>query len=158
MSGERAPQRKMRALCEEALAEHREICEKLEELETWLSAPREGPADRWLAHLRERVEGLLGLIRPHFAAEEAGPLYREVPEEFPRFSRPIGRLFDDHRQMVGDWENLIEATRTADHPLPSRVRELTLRTRTLIHAMKRHELEENEILQQAHWDDLAEAD
>jgi hypothetical protein len=158
MGGKSAQRERIRALCEEAFAEHKEICEKLEDLEAWLAAPREKPAERWPDGLRERIEVVLALLRPHFASEETGPLYREVPKDFPRLDGPIRRLFDDHRKMVSDWEDLIAATRDADHPLSSHVRELTLRTRTMIHAMKRHEQEENEIIQRAYWDDLAEGD
>lgn len=157
MTTDRAPRKNAKAEAEAAFDEHKEISKMVGGLEQWLDEPADCPHS-WTECLRERLEPLVEILPPHFEGEEVSPLYRDVPVEFPRFSRPLERLFGEHETIVQELRSLLETARSTTDPVQAQIRELTLRTKMLIFTLKRHESEENEIIQQAYWDDLAAGD
>jgi hypothetical protein len=147
----------VRAEAEAAFEEHRRISAMLGDLDRWLDQPVDC-ARAWTECLRERLEPLVAILEPHFIGEESSPLYRDVPIEDPRFAPSLDRLFGEHEAIVDELQTIArEACGTTDPPA-AQIRELTLRTKRMIFTLKRHESEENEIIQQAYWDDLAASD
>ena len=157
MATEQRPRKDSRADAEAAFDEHKKISKMVSDLEEWLDEPEEC-IHSWCDCLRERLEPLAALLEPHFDGEEASALYREVPVEFPRFASQLDRLFEEHKTLVNDVKGILEGTRSGTDPVQAQARELTLRTKMLLFTLKRHESEENEILQKAYWDDLAAGD
>lgn len=157
MNKERAPQKSARAEAEAAFEEHKQITKLVAELERWLDEPADCPHS-WTDCLRERLEPLAKILGPHFDGEEASPLFRDVPVDFPRFAGPLDRLFGEHRDIVQEVHALLDIARSTTDPVRAQVRELTLRAKMLVFTLRRHESEENEILQQAYWDDLSAGD
>jgi len=158
MGGERMPRKNVRALCEEAFEEHKQISHMMLDLEEWLDRQPPERADSWARDLEERLQPLLDVLGPHFAEEEESTLYREVPVEFPRFDKPLRRLFEEHQKILDDIGEILSCARSLSGPAKDEICKLSLRTQMMITTMKRHESEENEILQQAYWDDLAACD
>ncbi|MFH1680807.1 MAG: hemerythrin domain-containing protein [Candidatus Eisenbacteria bacterium] len=152
------PARKsLRAEAEAAFEEHRRISRLVCDLEQWLDEPADC-ARLWNDCLRERLEPLARILEPHFAGEEASPLYKEVPVDFPRFASSLDRLFEEHQRIISDLKSVLGEAGATTVPVRAQIRELTLRTKMIVFTLRRHESEENEILQQAYWDDLAAGD
>jgi len=155
---EKKPTRKnLRAEAEAAFEEHRRISRMMCDLEQWLDEPADCMRT-WTECLREQLDPLVRILGPHFEEEEASPLYKEVPVEFPRFVPSLDRLFEEHQRILGDLRGILDETTGTTDPVRAQIRELTLRTKMIVYTLRRHESEENEILQQAYWDDLAAGD
>jgi hypothetical protein len=153
----KAARKSARAAAEAAFAEHKEISAMVASLDQWLDQPSDC-ARAWTDCLREQLAPLVTILEPHFADEETSPLYTDVPVESPRFAPSLDRLFGEHGAIVEELRSIAREASGTTGPPAAQIRELTLRTRRMIFTLKRHESEENEILQQAYWDDLSAAD
>lgn len=147
----------VRVEAEAAFEEHKRISALLGDLDQWLDRPIDCTT-AWTECLRRMLEPLVAVLKPHFSGEETSPLYRDVPIESPRFAPSLDRLFGEHEAIVDELTAISREACGTTEPPAAQIRELTLRTKRMIFTLKRHESEENEILQQAYWDDLAASD
>ena len=143
--------------CEQVQREHKKISEMMFDLERWLAAPSDAEGS-WTEALRGRLVPMAEVLKPHFAGEEASGFYKEVPIEFPRFARTLNRLMGEHQLILDELEGIIGDAEGAGEPPERQLRELTLRTSILLAMLRTHESEEDEVLQQAYWDDVPAGD
>jgi hypothetical protein len=142
----------------ETLDEHRSCMRVVRDLEGYLATPadREG---RWVEGLAVRLGRLCGTLEAHFAAEQNGPLFRQLPLSKPRLADRLKRLEREHDEILeagkstqGRAEGLREGAE------PYELHELNARVQLLIARIQRHESEENEVVLEAHWNDLGLGD
>jgi hemerythrin-like domain-containing protein len=139
------------------LDEHRECMQIVAEVEACLDeAPdREG---RWLGRLLPKLETLAGTLRSHFRGEEEASLYREVPERFPRFADTLQRLLAEHADILARAQDLVRRAGALDHTRIHELREFNAGAQMLVASIRRHEAEENEVVLNAHWQEVGEGD
>ena len=153
----KAPDTSLRSFGEETLAEHRDAMEVVSEVEDCLDRHPDLEGG-WIGQIREELPRLADTLRAHFAAEQEGPLYRQLPLSHPRFAERLRRLEAEH---AGILRSIVEVTRQAEEleePQLYEVREFNAALQLLVATIRRHEAEENEIILSAHWDEVGAGD
>ena len=141
---------------EETLEEHRECMEVVSDLETFLGRQpdREGV---WVGELVDKLEHLGATLRGHFEEEHDG-LYVQLPIKFPRLSTRLTKLRAEHATILESLDGTLEKARRSQKPELYELRELNAHVQLLVATIRRHEAEENEIVIEAHWDEVGVGD
>lgn len=127
------------------------------ELENCLDRRPTDP-ERWVADLRDRLSRLKGALGEHFEREESGPLFRDLPVRHPRLAEPLARLEAEHPVMVEELSEALRRAETLESPEEFELRELNACAQLLVARIRRHEAAENELVIQAHWDEIGVGD
>ena len=138
------------SLIDRILREHGEMVRYIHELEVWLDVDP-SDLDTWASTLHERMDKVTTRLRSHFTREENGALHQEIPATMPRFAETLTRLLDEHRILDEDMAYILEAA--AGGMDRDKAYKLARRARLFIARLRRHESEENEILQYALYGD-----
>jgi len=119
------------------------------------------PPDRegeWVGRLLAKLPMLSAAMRAHFAAEEQGALFAELPVKKPRLAQQIDKLGIEHGKLLESLDRVIEMAKSMRQPETHELRELNAHVQLFIATIRRHEAEENEIIMGAYWDELGAAD
>jgi hypothetical protein len=144
-------------IVEETLQEHRGCMAVVSEVEGCLDQQpdRDG---KWLARLCETLPRLASTLRAHFRVEQEGPLYSKLPLSFPRFAHRLEQLEAEHVRILETVDSVVARTHELQDAQVYEMRELNGQVQLLIATIRRHEAEENEIVIQAHWDEVGVGD
>lgn len=139
------------------LAEHRHCMEVVAEVEACLDRQpdRDGA---WLSDLLRKLPKLSETLRDHFAAEEKGPLFEKIPYSHPQFASTLQDLKDEHGRITSTVESIIRKAGQLQDAEIFELRELNAQIQLLIATIRRHEAAENEVVVQAHWDEVGVGD
>jgi hypothetical protein len=150
--------RPRKELVDDTLDEHRSCMRIVADLETYLEQPADRAGD-WAEGLGKRIARLAGTLRSHFEAEQRGPLFRQLPLTHPRLASRLTRLEKEHDEILTDAEStLAKAEGLRDGAESYQLHELNARVQLLIAKIQRHESEENELVLEAHWNELGMGD
>lgn len=135
-----------------ALRDHRHMIRTLHKIEEALDAAEGGKAPSgWSARLARLLTDLRAEIEPHFAAEERlDGFFDELRTSFPRFARRLDRLEAEHPRII---EAVSAAAGGAVELAPgdaAGASEVARAVRLAIATLRRHESEENELIQRAY--------
>ncbi|MDH3591914.1 MAG: hemerythrin domain-containing protein [Planctomycetota bacterium] len=144
-------------LVEQTLDEHGGCMKLVVEVENCLDRHPDH-AERWVADLEGTLTKLIAAMREHMKGEEAGPIFRTLPESYPRLAGPLARLESEHAELLNDADAVIDRIRALRDPEVFELRELNARTQLFIARFRRHEAAENEIVLEAYWDDIGGGD
>jgi len=149
--------KKGRDIVEEMRGEHRGCMEVVAEVERCLDCQpdREG---RWVSRLLESLPKLATTLRSHFEVEQQGPLYRKLPISFPRFAHRLEQLEAEHVRILEVVDGAVARARDLQTAEMYEIRELNAQVQLIVATIRRHEAEEDEILVQAHWDEVGVGD
>ena len=151
------PRSKSTSLADVTLDEHRACMAVVSEVESILDRqPDRG--GKWLALLREKLPELRSTLATHFAGEEGGPLFRQLPIQAPQLSGRLTRLEEEHAGILVSVEALADRAEKLEDPEVYELRELNAQVQLLIATIRRHEAEENELVMQANWDEIGDGD
>ena len=144
-------------IVDETLEEHRGCMRVVAEVEECVDRQpdREGA---WLGRLVECLPRLASTLRAHFQVEQEGPLYRKLPVSFPRFAHRLEQLEAEHVRILEAVDGIVARARDMSDGRVHEMRELNAQVQLLIATIRRHEAEENEIVVQAHWDEVGVGD
>jgi len=144
-------------MADELLVEHRGCMEVVIEVERCLDCQpdREG---RWVSRLLECLPRLATTLRTHFDVEQQGPLYRKLPISFPRFADRLEHLEAEHVRILEVVDRALARARDLRTAEMYEIRELNAQIQLLVATIRRHEAEEDEIILQAHWDEVGVGD
>jgi hypothetical protein len=141
---------------EETLQDHKECMAVVSEVEACLDRQpdREG---QWIAELVAKLEHLAQTMREHFKEENDG-LYVQLPIKFPRLANRLAKLKGEHGQMLQTIEKTTAMAQRLNEPEMHELRELNAHVQLLVATIRRHEAEENELVIEAHWDEVGVGD
>jgi hypothetical protein len=144
-------------IVDETLEEHRGCMEVVGRVERCLDQQpdREG---RWIERLAETLPLLASTLRAHFRVEQEGPLFRKLPFQYPRFAHRLEQLEAEHVRILETTDGVVARVRGLGEAQMYEMRELNAQIQMLIATIRRHEAEENEIVIQAHWDEVGVGD
>jgi hypothetical protein len=127
------------------LNEHRAIRAAVLALKARIRGPEPARRDHWARLLAEDLDLLAGLLRTHFAREEAEGMFEAILEAEPDAVGPCARLRDQHRSIL---HHLSAILRKLDEPRQdtASVEALRRETRALLADLARHEAEEDALL------------
>jgi hypothetical protein len=139
------------------LGEHRGCMKVVAEVERCLDCQpdREG---RWVSRLLESLPKLAQTLRTHFEVEQQGPLYRKLPINSPRFAHRLEQLEAEHVRILEVVDGAVARARELQSAEMYEIRELNAQVQLIVATIRRHEAEEDEILIQAHWDEVGVGD
>ena len=146
-----------RPIAEETLAQHHDAMEVVTDVERCLDRHPDLEGD-WIARIGEELPRLAETLRCHFAKEQEGPLFRQLPLSHPRFADRLHRLEDEHARILRSIEDVTRKAQQLQDPPPYEIRELNAAVQLLVATIRRHEAEENEIIFSAHWDEVGVGD
>jgi len=139
--------------------EHEAVLAIVNRLETLAEqAIRDEREPGWGDSVRDSLSSLHSHLKNHFAFEEFGGFMEEVLHALPSLSRQVERLRADHERMLADLgrvSSIAEECATATGPPP---RELCEEVHRFLEMLRRHENEENNLVQRAFLDDLGTVD
>jgi hemerythrin-like domain-containing protein len=95
-----------------------------------------------------------GTLREHFHGEEHNGLFDMLLTEQPRFQNSIRRLSAEHRELEDSLDALMDLAST----LPALVDGFQKKVDRWVHRVRRHEMDEDDILLEAYGSDLGTAD
>lgn len=146
-----------RSSCDELLKDHREVRRLVTALDAEACTPT-AASSAWVSAIRELLTSLRETLLPHFALEEEGALYREVPIEFPRLAERCRGLANEHQAITGRLGSLLAQATALAEGGEGDAGELSAEIRLLAATIRSHEAQENEIMMTAYWDDLGSGD
>jgi len=152
-----APDTGLRSIVEETLAEHRDAMEVVSSVEGCLDRHPDLEGG-WIGRIRDELPRLSDTLRAHFAVEQEGPLYRQLPVSHPRFADRLARLEAEHARILSSIEEVTRQAEELRDPQMYEVREFNAAVQLLVATIRRHEAEENEIILSAHWDEVGAGD
>ena len=140
-----------------ALVEHQTCLAALVDLESLLDHPIEDGLS-WLAAVQEVLPRIRRALREHFASEEAGPLFRALPQEFPQLADRLRRLQAEHASLLRRVNGMCARADALEEPEGYDLRELCGRLQLLTSVIRRHEAEEDEAVLSAYWQEAGVGD
>ena len=145
-----------RPLGTEIAEEHRRLTRAIRAVEETLD---QHPNAAWLRDLLPRIERLSDTAEAHFHSEGSSELYRELPEESPRFAKRLEELENEHDAILDLARAAVDLARSlsADAEIYE-LRELDARVQWLLAFLRRHEAEETEIVMRAYWEEVGSGD
>jgi iron-sulfur cluster repair protein YtfE (RIC family) len=145
------------SLVEQTLDEHRGCMRLLAAVEECLDRK---PADSvsWVAELHAALTALSPVMRQHFESEENGPMFRKLPIQKPRLADQLEQLEAEHPAMLEQFDTVLAAVSELDEPEDFELREINARVQLFVARLRRHEAAENELVIQAHWDEIGVGD
>jgi hypothetical protein len=133
-------------------AQHRGLAELFASVEIQIrSAARLGDAEAFAGLARLVIE-LQIRLPAHFALEEKGGYLSEELAKAPRLSRIAARLLDEHADFLTRLQRFSESVRRARRA--EDCSSLLSETLAFREAIRKHELSENQLMQEALMDDL----
>jgi hemerythrin-like domain-containing protein len=107
-----------------------------------------------LASIAELLNHMRSALRDHFHHEEHDGPFAVLLTEQPRFEHAIHRLIAEHRELEDSLEALIDMAAT----LAALDDGFKKKVESWIHRVRRHEMDEDDILPEAYGTDLGAAD
>lgn len=144
-------------LVDATLDDHRETMRAVSTIEAQLDRGPGANGD-WVLGLLEELPRLCETLRCHFSEEQEGPLYRSLPVTHPRLATRLAKLEAEHSTVLAAIEEAIRRGRELSDPQLYEMREYNAQLQLLIARIRRHEAEENEIILEAHWDEVGTGD
>jgi len=144
-------------IVDEMLGEHRGCMEVVAEVESCIGCQLDSEG-RWVSRLLESLPKLARTLRTHFEVEQQGPLYRKLPISYPRFAHRLEQLEAEHIRILEVVDGAVARARSSRSAEMAEIRELNAQVRLIVATIRRHEAEEDEILIQAHWDEVGVGD
>jgi hypothetical protein len=129
---------------------HATLLEHLRDLEKAVDPTH----DHSVADVAAQLDAVIVEIREHFRAEEHGGLLDRLPKAEPRFGHTVRRLIAEHRSLAESLDALIEIAATIDRLTP----EFREKVFSWIHRVRRHEIDEDDLILEAYSRDLGNAD
>jgi len=157
MSERREEESAASKLAEQTLEEHGSCMKLVAEVERCLDRSPED-VQGWLADLRRALSSLKDAMHEHMKVEETGPIFRKLPERYPRLAAPLARLESEHPELERNIGEVLERAQALDNPELFDLRELNARVQLFVARLRRHEAAENEIVLEAYWDDFGGGD
>lgn len=144
-------------LVDDTLEQHRACMQVVEEVEACLDAhpDREG---QWVDGLLRKLPELARTMRAHFEAEEGGALFTKLPYSHPRLASRLRVLKDEHATMLEALDKVIARAERMRDAEVYELRELNAQVQLMIATIRRHEAAENEVVIEAHWDEVGVGD
>ena len=127
--------------------EHQHLRDLLESVRASVAAPQSSAA------VSEMIGELAGQVTEHFRQEEAGGYFTDVIQHAPRLASRVASLQKQHSLLADQLERLRQqAARTP--PGGDAWQDLTGSFEQFCVTFNKHELAENQLLQQAYTDDI----
>ena len=145
------------SLVDKTLDEHRGCMQLVAEVESSLDRKVED-ARVWVDDLLGKLDHLETSLRQHFQGEEAGPIYRSLPDQHPRVAGKLAELEAEHPVMLEELQVILNKARELETPEAHELRELNGRTQLFIARIRRHEAAENELVLRTYWNDVGVGD
>jgi hypothetical protein len=143
-----------KALYSEIKQEHETLRGVVERLRTAARSRPEYMSDEaWRAVALEETRKLRDTLRSHFRLEETDGYLEAVMEKRPGLARSIGKLEEQHTQILSDLERVEDACR-GSAPIDE-IERLALRGLDLL---QKHEFAESDLIQEALGSDLGVCD
>lgn len=130
------------------LDEHRAIHAAVDALRAHIRRPAPAGRARWLKRLVEDLEALGGLLRPHFAREDATGMFERIEAALPESSHECARLRGQHGGLLDRLATLERKLQATRHDAKS-VETVHGGIQTLLADLSAHEAAENALLLRA---------
>ena len=132
--------------------EHEELRELIGTIHKTLADPTST-----VTQVREKLVALCDKLESHFRTEEEDGFFTQITDQAPRLTDQADKLCDEHRTMLDEAKSLaIRAIRC------DQFHELQQEIQPAFHEFSKHlmhhESEENEMLQEAYWEDIGPGD
>jgi hypothetical protein len=140
-----------------SLVEHRHIIKLLQDLEDLCEESVAGsPVSEEFARRLRKLEVEL---RHHFSGEERpGGYYTSLGVEFPALTERLERLAGEHQEILEDVRAAALQAEAVKGQSDGKAKQIACRVRLAIARLRRHESEENELLQRVYCDQMGAGD
>jgi len=147
---------------QQVLDEHRELREKVAELQEFLKRPRPEPgesgAHTWAAALSRRLVKLHDELVRHFRFEDEGGMAEDIARRHPRAANAIDEIVGEHPALLRRVRRLMNVTLTYSEGRRPEDPSLRRRVAELLDRLERHERAETEMIHRLACDDIGIGD
>jgi hypothetical protein len=146
---------------EEALREHSELRDSIEEMRKFLEGPRPEIGQKgyhtWASDLSGRLVGLHDKLFRHFRNEEETGVLKDLERLAPQATSKISAFEGEHGEILAGVRDVMNATLSysvGEEPLDPKLRQ---RIRMILDQTAEHERAETDLIQDLLYSDLGEA-
>ncbi len=142
------------AAAQKALEEHRKLNREIEILKLRLDSPLQDSPAKWMAHCVDHFKEFQALLYDHMDMEETEGFMTMVREHRPTLGARVDTLQAEHgtiRQQCAELR--VELEKHAD-PTPDQINQVRKMAGKLLGVLRLHEVEQNQLAQEAFTQDL----
>ncbi len=132
--------------------EHAELRQLIGTIQKNLADP-----SRPAALVKNQLTALGQKLEDHFQTEEHGGFFAQITDQAPRLATQADKLCDEHQALLVELLAITDQTQ-ADLRANSTWANLQQAFHAFSKHLMNHESEENEMLQEAYWEDIGPAD
>ena len=148
----------LKASFDQVVEEHRELQRMIQELRGYLERPQAQLTDAtshvWASVLAQQLVQLHDRLFVNFREEEQAGILDELAREFPRASRAVDRLRDEHGEVLVEVREILGAAMTCAEDKPPPGPSVTGRAMGLLDRLDRHERKETDLIERLYCEDL----
>jgi hypothetical protein len=143
---------------DEILHEHQHILEECKAFQPILKGDIGSDLPPWVATCRKHFHKLHMYLREHFYHEEAGGFMKPVLDQSPTFRAKVQKLEQEHLALRKECEQIEAALLHDDEVSRDQAFEIIGRIESLITRLHAHERAENNLMQDAFFEDIGTKD
>jgi hypothetical protein len=148
----------LKASFDQVVEEHRELQRMIQELRGHLERPQPqltgGTSHVWASVLAQQLVRLHDKLFLHFRKEEQAGILDELAKEFPRASRAVERLRDEHGEVLVEVREILGAAMSCAAEKPPPGPSVSGRTMSLLDRLDRHERKETDLIERLYCEEL----
>ena len=135
------------AYVEHMLSEHRHLDQLLRRTLATLPSWEEADAAGWLPRMARSLEAIRAELAHHFQSEEQGGCLEEAVARCPQVAADVEKTEREHDALLERVDELIARCQTTAVPSAAKAQALDQELRQVVRDLRRHEAEENRIMQ-----------
>lgn len=151
-----------RAWVEAVMEQHRQLRSEVEQVESFLAAPRPVAGEKgshvWAVKLSQRLLALHDELFQHFRFEEEVDVKEEILAMHPEVTRSLEEVFLEHPTMLRELRHIVSDALSYSEGINPEDPQLRRRIARLLEKFHQHEQEENRLFQRMEYRDVGGVD
>lgn len=151
-----------RAWVEAVMEQHRQLRSEVEQVESFLAAPRPVAGEKgshvWAVKLSQRLLALHDELFQHFRFEEEVDVKEEILAMHPEVTRSLEEVFLEHPAMLRELRHIVSDALSYSEGINPEDPQLRRRIARLLEKFHQHEQEENRLFQRMEYRDVGGVD
>jgi len=139
--------------------DHINLLKSLDDLETVFDElPAAEDFINWKLGLLWQLRDFHNQLQKHFDLEEQGGYNENLARQAPHLVPKIEHLEEEHLKIISDLNHIIQIIKETDHVESAKIERSKCRIDELIAFIRKHEAVENEVIQEAFYQDYGIGD
>jgi len=139
--------------------DHHALLDTLKQLDSaFEEIPERDDFTNWKLQRLWQLRDFQNQLQKHFDLEESGGYNEELRRMAPQLSSRIEHLEEDHLKITSDLNHILDVLKLIQHVDSAKLERVKCRVEGLVSFIRRHESEENDVIQEAYYQDFGVGD